>query len=262
MRYFIEMAYDGTDFHGWQIQPNANSVQQTMNDALQKVLRREVYIVGAGRTDTGVHADYFVAHFDTPEQIDDIEKVVFKLNAVLPDSIAIYTMQLVDDDLHSRFSAISRTYHYRLSFQKTPFDHTTTYRPYFTPDFEAMNEAAKLLLEVTDFTSFSKLHTDTKNNDCNVTKALWVEQSTGNWYFEIKANRFLRNMVRAIVGTLFDVGRGKISKKQFADIIAAKNRCEAATSAPARGLSLVDIEYPQDKGFVRTKNHILQTNFL
>ncbi|MBP5366216.1 MAG: tRNA pseudouridine(38-40) synthase TruA [Bacteroidales bacterium] len=246
------MAYDGTDFHGWQVQPNAASVQQTLNEALCKVLRRDVYCVGAGRTDTGVHADYFVAHFEVSEEIADCDKVVFKLNAVLPESIAVFSIQHTDDELHSRFSALSRMYYYRLSFRKNPFSRWNRYRPYFEPDFELMNEAAKLLLTTTDFTSFSKLHTDTKTNECIVSRAVWVQESDTEWRFEIKANRFLRNMVRAVVGTLFDVGRHKIDIERFKAIIDSHDRCEASTSAPACGLSLVDIEYPTGLGFERT----------
>jgi tRNA pseudouridine38-40 synthase len=251
-RFFIEMAYDGTNFHGWQIQPNASSVQEVMNDALRKVFRKDIYIVGCGRTDTGVHSDYFVAHFDVDDVQDlDIPHCVFKLNSILPPEVAVYSLQLADSELHSRFSARSRTYFYRLSKVKTPHLRFNHFRPFFQLDFEKMNQAAAELLRFTDFTSFSRLHTETKTNDCNVMYAKWVQQPDGNWYFIIKANRFLRNMVRAIVGTLFDVGRGKITVEQFVEIIEAKDRKRASTSAAACGLSLVDIEYPEGYGFIQ-----------
>lgn len=251
-RFFIELAYDGTNYHGWQIQPNAVSVQELMNDALRKVFRQDIYIVGCGRTDTGVHSDYFVAHFDIDNAKDvDIPYSIFKLNSILPPDIAVYSLQRVNNELHSRFSARSRTYYYRLTTLKSPFNRINHFRPYFPLDFDKMNEAAAELLKYTDFTSFSRLHTDTKNNDCNVMFAKWIQQPDGNWYFVIKANRFLRNMVRAIVGTLMDVGRDKITKQQFIDIIEAKDRKRASTSAAACGLSLVDIEYPEGEGFVQ-----------
>ncbi len=256
-RYFLEMAYDGTNYHGWQVQPNAITVQELMNDALGKIFRcpRETtYIVGAGRTDTGVHSDYFVAHFDLPEAVDEneIEHILFKFNAILPSDVAVYSMQPVDENLHARFSAQSRTYHYRLSMQKIPSRRLTHFSPYFMPDFDKMNEAANILLNYTDFTSFARLHADTKTNDCFLSHAFWREVSVGEWFFEIKANRFLRNMVRAVVGTLFEVGRGKMTVEHFREIIEAKDRCLAGSSAEARGLSLVDIEYPENRGFQRT----------
>lgn len=262
-RYFIEMAYDGTNYHGWQVQPNAVSVQELMNDALGKIFRQPketTYIVGAGRTDTGVHSDYFVAHFDLPEAVspDDVEHILFKFNAILPSDISVFSMQPVDEKMHARFSALSRTYHYRLSLRKIPNLRLTHFNPYFVPDFNKMNEAAKLLLEYTDFTSFARLHADTKTNDCFVTKAEWNEVSPGIWIFEIKANRFLRNMVRAVVGTLLEVGRGKMTIEQFRAIIEAKDRCKASSSAEARGLTLIDIEYPEGKGFVSTRSSFIK----
>ena len=256
-RYFIEMGYDGTNYHGWQVQPNAITVQELMNDALYKIFRcpqETTYIVGAGRTDTGVHSDYFVAHFDLPETVatDDVPHILFKFNAILPSDIAVYSLQPVDENLHARFSALSRTYHYRVSVRKVPSRRLTHFVPYFVPDFDKMNEAAALLINYTDFTSFARLHADTKTNDCFLSHAVWRETTDGEWLFEIKANRFLRNMVRAVVGTLFEVGRGKMSIEQFKEIIEAKNRCAAGSSADARGLSLVDIEYPTGRGFCRT----------
>ncbi len=250
-RYFLELTYDGTNYHGWQVQPNADSVQARMNDALLKLFRLpEVYIVGAGRTDTGVHAEYFVAHFDLPHEIDDAERTLFKFNAILPPDIAVHSIQKVDDKLHSRFSARSRTYYYRLTMKKSPMMRHLTYRPLFPLDFDRMNEAAAKMLNYTDFTSFSRLHTQTKTNDCNIVRAEWRQTGCDEWTFEIKANRFLRNMVRAVVGTLFDVGRGKLSVADFQAIIEAKERASAGMSAAPQGLSLVDIEYPEGMGFV------------
>lgn len=250
-RYFIEMTYDGTAYHGWQVQPNAVSVQEKMNDALLKLFRDpEVYIVGAGRTDTGVHSEYFVAHFDVKEEIADIDHALFKFNAILPPDVAVHSLQRVDDKLHARFSATSRTYFYRVSLRKDPMMRHMSFRPIFPLDFDQMNAAAALLLQYTDFTSFSRLHTDTKTNDCFVSKAVWRQVDKDNWIFEIKANRFLRNMVRAVVGTLFDVGRGKMTIDAFRAIIEAKDRCRAGSSAAPQGLSLVDIEYPAGHGFV------------
>ncbi len=251
MRYFLELSYDGTNYHGWQVQPNAPSVQEKINDALLKLFRLpEVYIVGAGRTDTGVHAEYFVAHFDLPHPIDDLDLALFKFNAILPPDIAVHSLQPVDDKLHSRFSARSRTYYYRICTRKEPMMRHMTFRPIFALDFDLMNQAAALLLRHTDFTSFSRLHTQTKTNDCTVTRALWQQTSPYEWRFEISANRFLRNMVRAIVGTLFDVGRGKITVDDFERIIVAHERAKASSSAAPQGLSLVDIEYPAGHGFV------------
>ena len=257
VRYFIELAYDGTAYHGWQIQPNASSVQGVINDALAKLFRPDAaYIVGCGRTDTGVHADYFVAHFDLDHPIDDLDRALFKLNSILPPDIAVYSLQLVDDELHSRFSATERTYFYRLATNKSPQMRWRTYHPYFQPDYELMNRAAELLIGEQDFTSFSRLHTQTNNNICDVRIARWERYDAQNWQFRITANRFLRNMVRAVVGTLFDVGRGKMTIEQFANIISARDRALASTSAPPQGLSLVDVIYPEGHGFI-AKSRIL-----
>lgn len=253
MRYFIELAYDGTNYHGWQLQPNAASVQQVVTDALRKLTRdAQLGVMGAGRTDTGVHADYFVAHFDTdaPFCDEDGAKLLFKLNSILPADVAAYSIQPVAPNLHSRFSAISRTYHYRLTLDKRPMLRHITFRPFFHLDFNAMNEAAEILKSVDDFTSFSKLGTQVKTNICDVSVARWFEASPGCMTFEIKANRFLRNMVRAVVGTLFEVGKGKMSLDEFRGVIARKDRCAAGSSVSAAGLSLVDIEYPEGHGFL------------
>ena len=249
------MAYDGANYHGWQMQPNASSVQSVVTDALRKLTRdSDVDVMGAGRTDTGVHADYFVAHFDTDALAGQdadagYERAVFKLNSILPPDVAVYSLQQVDARLHSRFSARSRTYHYRLTMDKQPLLRGYTFRPFFKLDFQAMNDAALILKSVDDFTSFSKLGTQVKTNICDVSVARWFEDGPGRMTFEIKANRFLRNMVRAVVGTLFEVGKGKMSLDEFRDVIERRDRCAAGSSVAAAGLSLVDIEYPEGAGF-------------
>ena len=244
MRYFLELAYKGTRYHGWQVQPNAVTVQEVLDDALNKAIRNDdIHIVGAGRTDTGVHASYFVAHIDVREEITDTRMFVNKLNRILPDDIVIYSASPVDKDTHSRFSAVKRTYHYYLQTVRNPFHLDLVFRPHFAPDFEKMNEAAGILTECTDFTSFSKLHTDVSTNNCRVMHAHW-EPYKDKWVFTISADRFLRNMVRAIVGTLLDVGRGKITVEDFRTIIESADRSAAGPSAPPQGLFLVDIAYP------------------
>ena len=245
MRYFITLSYDGAAYNGWQIQPNAPSVQQTLQHALSTILRTQTEIVGAGRTDTAVNASYMVAHFDHDNDLSEaqLEQLHYKLNKFLPGDIAIYDIRHVDDDMHARFSAVARTYHYYIVTEKTPFEPYA----YFFPiplDFQKMNEAAGLLLGYTDFTSFSKLHTDTKTNNCTIKEAYWKQTSPIKWEFTITANRFLRNMVRAIVGTLLDVGRGAITLQQFQEIIEKKDRCSAGTSVPGHALFLADISYP------------------
>ncbi len=251
-RYFIEMGYDGTAYHGWQIQPNGVTVQEVLTDALRKLTRdRGLSVMGCGRTDTGVHAEYFVAHFDTEADMGDEGKSLFKLNSILPADVAVYSIQQVDEKLHSRFSALSRTYRYRLTMTKDPMARLYTFRPFFALDFDAMNEAAAWLLTVEDFTSFSKLGTQVKTNICDVSVARWIDEGRGRMTFEIKANRFLRNMVRAVVGTLFEVGKGRMTLEEFKGVVERRDRCAAGTSVSAAGLSLVDVEYPEGRGFVR-----------
>lgn len=245
MRYFVYFAYDGTNYHGWQIQPNAVSVQEELNKALSLLLRSNIETIGAGRTDTGVHAATMVAHFDY-SVIENPQKLVDKLCRVLPCDISVSDIRRVTDDANSRFDALSRTYHYNVYFKKNPFLRHYAVRLFYQPDFDLMNEAAHRLLSVSDFTSFSKLGTDVKTNICHVTHAEWVQVNKEVWRFEITANRFLRNMVRAIVGTLLDVGRHKISLSDFNEIIEKKNRCAAGESVPGNALSLVDISYPQN----------------
>ncbi len=243
-RYFIELAYDGSNYHGWQIQPDAISIQEELQKALSMMLREEVKVVGCGRTDAGVHARFFVAHIDLQHLISDTEKLIYKINNYISKAIVIYRIYEVDMDMHARFSATSRSYEYHLLTQKSPFLNTYSYRSYYALDFEKMNHAALELLRYTDFTSFSKLNTDTFTNDCDVSEAFWRLKGEHQWVFHITANRFLHNMVRAIVGTLFNVGKGKLSTMDFCSIIEAKDRSKAGTSAPANALFLTNIKYP------------------
>lgn len=255
MRYFIELSYDGTAYHGWQIQPNGASVQETLQQALKMLLREDVAVTGAGRTDAGVHAAMMVAHFDIEDPLPTppvregsarqtaCDYLVYRLNGVLPHDIAIHKIYPVADDMHARFSARARTYYYYVHTRKSPFLRDRSWRLVSTPDFEAMNRAAATLMEYEDFTSFSKLNTDTKTNICHVTMARWVQLSDYEWRFEITADRFLRNMVRAIVGTLMEVGRGTLSIEGFREVIEQKNRCKAGDSVPARGLFLQEVKY-------------------
>ena len=242
MRYFIELSYDGTAYHGWQVQPNGKSVQETLQHALTILLRSDVSITGAGRTDAGVHAAKMVAHFDA-ECIDHLDNLVYRLNGILPHDIAIHSIYPVAPDAHARFSALARTYYYYVHTRKSPFLRERSWRLVHTPDFEAMNHAAAVLSEYIDFTSFSKLNTDTKTNICHVRSAQWVQLSDYEWRFEITADRFLRNMVRAIVGTLMEVGRGQLTLDGFREVIERKDRSAAGDSVPARGLFLVNVEY-------------------
>lgn len=242
MRYFITLAYDGTNYHGWQVQPGADSVQARLNDALSKLLGGNVECVGAGRTDAGVHASMMVAHFDTERDLD-CEQFAYRLNRIVPADIAVDKVERVDDSMHARFSAVSRTYHYYVYTRKNPYRRHYAVRLHFSPDYAAMNEAAKVLLETEDFTSFSKVNNDQKTNICNVTHAKWVQVEDDLWRFEITANRFLRNMVRAVVGTLLEVGRGRMDKNEFCRVIDQKDRCSAGESVPGNALFLVDIGY-------------------
>lgn len=244
-RYFIYLSYDGCNYHGWQIQPNAATVQETLEKALSLLMRRPVAITGAGRTDTGVNASSMVAHADFSELID-CRQTVYRLNRILPPDIAVHEIRPVTENAHARFDAISRRYRYYVSTAKNPFNRRYSCRVTGDIDFEAMNLAAATLMEYIDFTSFSKLHTDTKTNNCRVMHAQWTQLSPTEWVFEIKADRFLRNMVRAIVGTLLMVGRGKITIDGFREIIEKKERCEAGDSAVAQALFLAEVEYPEN----------------
>jgi tRNA pseudouridine38-40 synthase len=241
-RYFIKLAYSGSPFNGWQIQPNAPTVQEELEKALFTVLRQKINVVGCGRTDTGVHASEFFAHFETDLDFD-VSKLPFKLNCIIPFEIAIYDIWKVSADFHARFTATSRTYHYFINQVKDPFNFNKSWYLHQDLDLDKMNEACQYLLGEQDFTSFSKLHTQTRTNICTVTEAKWV-QVGHQIRFTVTANRFLHNMVRAIVGTSVNVGKGKITPKDFNEIIAAKSRQKAGASVPAHGLFLVGIGYP------------------
>jgi len=244
MRYFIELAYKGTNYHGWQYQKNAKSVQETVEKAFSLILREKISIAGAGRTDSGVHALHYTAHFDTENKIENTNDFVYKLNSLLEQDIAIYKVYETHSDNHSRFSPISRTYEYHINTTKNPFVQESSYYLNFALDYEKMNQAAQKLFNYIDFTSFSKLHTERRTNNCNIYKAEWIINENKS-YFIISANRFLRNMVRAIVGTLLEVGKGKLSIDDFCEIIESKDRAKAGYSVPARGLFLTKIKYPE-----------------
>lgn len=243
MRYFVTFAYNGTNYHGSQTQPNGITVQSVMEEAMATILRTPTPLTFAGRTDAGVHAECMVAHFDTEQPIP--VNLAPRLNNLLPQDIAVRDIRRVTDDAHARFDALSRTYHYRITTRKDPFSAQTRARVGSVLDITAINQAASHLLGTRDFSSFCRTHTDVKTTICTVTEAQWIVGNEYESYFTITANRFLRNMVRAIVGTLFEVGRGRMTQKQFVQIIAAHDRCRAGHSAPAEGLSLVQITYPE-----------------
>ena len=245
MRYFIHLAYNGTNYCGWQTQPDLPTVQQTLEQGLSTLLRQPVAIVGCGRTDTGVHASDFYAHFTLPDAID-CNQLTFKLNSLLPIDIAIFDIFHVCDNAHARFDATARTYQYHVSDKRLPFRQGLYSRIYFQPDIALMNQGAKILMEYNDFTSFAKLHTQVKTNICHLTEAHW-DQEGDEWEFTIRSNRFLRNMVRSVTGTLLDVGRGKLSLDGLRDIVERKDRCAAGVSMPAQGLFLTKVEYPMEK---------------
>lgn len=241
MRYFIKLSYNGKKYHGWQIQPDVISVQEKLNNAISTILQEEIQVVGAGRTDTGVHALQMYAHFDTTKELK--EEIVFKLNSILPNDIAVYKVFLVHDDKHVRFDAISRSYEYKIWLGRNPFLLDFSWQVHSQrPNVILMNDAAKLLLVYEDFQCFSKVKTDVYTFNCTITEAFW-EQKEDALIFYISANRFLRNMVRAIVGTLVDVGLGRITKEDFRIIIEGKNRSNAGLSVPAKGLFLTAIKY-------------------
>ena len=273
MRYFLRLSYNGKNYNGWQIQSNAPSVQKTLNDALSLILKEDINTTGCGRTDTGVHASEFFAHFDSNNKllstINYQLTTFYKLNGILPLDIAIHDILPVKDDAHARFDALTRTYRYIVSRHKDPFHNDLAYFLYGKLNVELMNKAAQMLKQHSDFTSFAKLHSQTKTNNCKIIQAEWVElpsplergqrsvfstssineqRTTNNdqLIFTITADRFLRNMVRAIVGTLLDIGREKISLKEFQEIIASKNRSDAGTSVPAHALFLTKINYPDN----------------
>jgi len=239
----MRLSYRGAGFHGWQIQPNDNSVQETIEQAMATVLRHPVSITGAGRTDTGVNARMMVAHFDVDTPIADTALLVRSLNGIVGRDIAIYTIFPVHDDAHARFDATSRTYKYFAHTLKSPFLYPLSWQCRPDLDFDMMNQAADRIMDYRDFTSFSKLHTDVKTNNCVVTRAHW-DRVGEQWVFTITADRFLRNMVRAVVGTLVEVGLHRITIDDFCRIIEQRDRCKAGTSMPPHPLFLWDITYP------------------
>lgn len=242
MRYFIKLAYKGTNYFGWQYQPDAISVQETLNKALSTLLKTNIDILGAGRTDSGVHAKEMFAHFDYETEIDT-QKIVYKLNSFLPKDIAIFDLIKVHDDAHARFDATKRTYEYHIHTKKNAFESDDSWYYSLPLDVEKMNEACKILFEYTDFECFSKTHTDVNTFNCKIFEANW-KQNEDKLVFTITADRFLRNMVRAIVGTMINIGSGKVSLNDFRKIIESKNRSKAGFSVPAHGLYLTKIEYP------------------
>jgi tRNA pseudouridine38-40 synthase len=245
-RYFIFISYKGTSYHGWQIQPNSVTVQEILDDALSVILNEKISTTGAGRTDAGVHAAVFCAHFDSyTADLFSLKNFIFRLNQFLPADISVNSIRKVIPDANARYSAVSRTYKYYISRKKDPFFDSSSWYLYGDIDIEAMNESCRLLYYYSDFTSFSRLHSGTKSNICKIYNAIW-EESDGRLVFTIKADRFLRNMVRAIVGTMIEIGFGKMGPEGFEEIIQAKDRCRAGKSAPAKGLFLADIEYPAE----------------
>lgn len=244
LRYFLELSYNGSAYHGWQNQPKAISVQEVLENALSLLLKETIAIMGAGRTDTGVHAKQMFAHFDTDIVFVEAD-LVFKLNAFLPKDVAIHAIFKVKDDAHARFDALSRTYLYRITLKKNVFNFDNAYYVKHALDVEKMKEASKLLLQYQDFQCFSKVNTDVKTYYCNIMKAEWLYEND-ELHFTIKADRFLRNMVRAIVGTMLQIGLGKLQVDDLHAIITSKNRSEAGFSVPAHALYLTEVEYPND----------------
>ncbi|HOY31133.1 MAG TPA: tRNA pseudouridine(38-40) synthase TruA [Bacteroidales bacterium] len=244
-RYFIKLAFDGSHYHGWQQQPNALSIEHMVGEAVCTILRHNVSVTGCGRTDTGVHAREFYAHFDTEPIIENEENTVYKLNGVLPDDIAIQRLIKVKPDAHARFSALRRTYQYFINANRSPFDNKYSYFYYKNLDIALMNETCLILKSFRNFSCFAKSHTQVKNFLCTIHEATWVNED-GRHIFTITANRFLRNMVRAIVGTMLDVGTHKISPEDFRTIIEKGTRSDAGMSVPAKGLFLTAVEYPED----------------
>jgi len=243
-RYFIQLAYDGTQYHGWQIQPNGVSVQEVLEKSLYRISRKNIRLTGCGRTDAGVHARQFFAHFDNEDiSGQGLSSLMYSLNAVLPYDITVIDIFRVKEEAHARFDALSRLYRYYFSFRKDPFNRHYTASLFHKPDLDLLNEGARIIAEYHDFTSFSKHHTQTATNWCTVYSAVWTI-SREQLVFTIKADRFLRNMVRAVSGTLLDLGTGKISLDQLRSIIEKKDRSAAGTSLPAKGLFLEEVVYP------------------
>ena len=243
MRYFLELRYNGAAYCGWQRQPDMPTVQQTLERALTTLLREPVEVTGAGRTDTGVNAVYYVAHFDCTTPVEDPAQLVYKLNFLLPGDIAVGSMTPVAEDAHARFHAREREYRYFIGPSKNPFTRHLTWQPL---DVGRMNEAAAMLTEYDDFTSFAKLNSNNKTNICRVRQAVWTIDGHGTMCFTIRADRFLRNMVRSIVGTLVDVGRGRYTPEEFRAIVESRDLSRSSAGAPAQGLFLSDVRYPPE----------------
>ena len=244
-RFFIRFSYDGTNYHGWQYQPNAVSVQEVMTLKMQHLFGPELALTAAGRTDAGVHARNMWAHFDTEQSVDDLAELRKRLDPLMPPDITIHEVLPVHPDAHARFDATSRTYEYWMGVGKDPFNRNYFTHIYNELDYEAMNKVSQCLFDYTDFTSFSKAHTDVKTNNCQIMQAYWEKRGMC-WVFTIQADRFLRNMVRAIVGTLLEVGRGKMDEAGFRAVIESENRCNAGTSVHAQGLFLIHVSYPDE----------------
>ena len=242
MRIFLWLSFDGTAYHGWQIQPNGMSVQEKVQQCLSTLLSQPIAVTGAGRTDAGVHARTMVCHFDIDRELD-ADQLCYRLNRILPRDISCGRAEHVSEDMHARFSAKRRTYRYFIHTQRDPFLRHYSVETHWKLDFEMMNEAALWLTTQDDFKAFCKAGADNKTTLCQVTTAQWVSTSPTTWYFEIAANRFLRNMVRAVVGTLFEVGRHRMTLEQFREVVATGTRSDAGESMPAHGLFLWDIEY-------------------
>lgn len=242
MRIFLWLSFDGTAYHGWQIQPNGMSVQEKVQQCLSTLLSQPIAVTGAGRTDAGVHARTMVCHFDTDKELDT-DQLCYRLNRILPRDISCGRAERVSEDMHARFSAKRRTYRYFIHTQRDPFLRHYSVETHWKLDFEMMNEAAQWLTTQDDFKAFCKAGADNKTTLCQVTTAQWVSTSPTTWYFEIAANRFLRNMVRAVVGTLFEVGHHRMTLEQFHEVVATGTRSDAGESMPAHGLFLWDIEY-------------------
>jgi tRNA pseudouridine38-40 synthase len=241
-RYFIWLSYDGTNYHGWQVQPNGISVQGELQRVLSTLLRQDISITGAGRTDAGVHARVMAAHFDFEGEVD-CQQLAYKMNRMLPQDIVVDRIEEVSIDMHARFSATERTYHYYIHTRKDPFLRHYSCEIHYPLDFAAMNEAGRILTTYEDFGAFCKAHSDVKTTLCHVTRAEWIQTGENTWYFVITANRFLRNMVRAVVGTLVDVGRGRLSLEDFRKVIEGKKRSDAGDSMPGNALFLEDVRY-------------------
>ncbi len=253
MRYFIELSYLGKAYCGWQRQPNAPTVQQTLEEGLSTLLREPIEVVGAGRTDTGVNASYYVAHFDTQTPIEDRAQLLYKLNRTLPHDIAVFGIRPVQAEAHARFDAREREYRYYLSPRKCAFTRDLVWQYYVELDLDKMNQAATCLLDTEDFTTFAKLNSNNHTNICHLRHALWQIGEDGVWCFTIRADRFLRNMVRSIVGTLVDVGRGRYSVEEFRQIVQSRDLSRASAGAPAQGLYLSRVEY-DEAIFLDTEN--------